>query len=342
MRDGPLYTPLDPELEWYLAKLYYSEIESGVHQLYSHWDRTHACSEPYVIAARRNLSSAHPVFRLMKPHFRYTIAINAIARQRLVCALGHIENAFFSGKYSMAMAADLYDKLWDFNHQSLPEDIHARGVGDQAIIPEYPYRDDGLLIWGAIETMVNDYLKLFYHSDDDVATDIEIQNWINEIKTKGHPVKAHTFYDLKDIKSLTKFLTTIIWTVTGHHAAVNFSQYDYTSYLLNYPTNMRKPPPKEKGGITEEFIMETIPNLESSMLSVSVTRTLSSYAATGEEEYIGSSLEKWVHEPEGIKILANFKTRLAEIDKIIEEKNKTRLVPYPYLRPTRIPNSIAI
>jgi hypothetical protein len=44
-----------------VAKLVFQSVDSGWHQLVSHWLRTHACVEPYLIATRRRLPAAHPV-----------------------------------------------------------------------------------------------------------------------------------------------------------------------------------------------------------------------------------------------------------------------------------------
>lgn len=46
---------------WLLAKTIISSLDSGIHQLISHWLRTHACVEPYIIATRRELSVLNPV-----------------------------------------------------------------------------------------------------------------------------------------------------------------------------------------------------------------------------------------------------------------------------------------
>jgi lipoxygenase len=43
----------------------------------SHYLIGHACQEPYIIALMRNVSALHPVFKLMRPHFRYTCARKA-------------------------------------------------------------------------------------------------------------------------------------------------------------------------------------------------------------------------------------------------------------------------
>ncbi|KAF4356358.1 hypothetical protein F8388_013223 [Cannabis sativa] len=48
--------------------------------------KTHSITEPYVIATNRQLSIMHPVHRLLHPHFRYTMEINALAREALINA----------------------------------------------------------------------------------------------------------------------------------------------------------------------------------------------------------------------------------------------------------------
>ena len=60
--------------------------------------QTHGCQEPYVIATNRQLSAQHPLHRLLHPHLRYTMQINAQARGTLVNCSGLIEKNFFGGK----------------------------------------------------------------------------------------------------------------------------------------------------------------------------------------------------------------------------------------------------
>lgn len=46
---------------WELSKLVFRSLDVGVHQLISHWLRCHAAIEPFLIALRRQISTAHPV-----------------------------------------------------------------------------------------------------------------------------------------------------------------------------------------------------------------------------------------------------------------------------------------
>ncbi|CAN6248813.1 unnamed protein product [Urochloa humidicola] len=129
---------------WQLAKAHVCSNDAGVHQLINHWLRTHASMEPFIIAAHRQLSAMHPIFKLLKPHMRYTLKINAIARQILINGDGVIESAFTPGRYCMEMSAFAYRELWRLDQEGLPpiSKRHGRGGPDQAARP--PPADRGL------------------------------------------------------------------------------------------------------------------------------------------------------------------------------------------------------
>lgn len=88
--------------------------------------RTHCVTEPYIIATNRQLSVMHPIYRLLHPHFRYTMEINSLARESLINADGIIETSFAPGKYCMEICSAAYDKLWRFDHEALPNDLISR------------------------------------------------------------------------------------------------------------------------------------------------------------------------------------------------------------------------
>lgn len=90
--------------------------------------RTHACTEPYIIATYRQLSALHPIAKLMKPHLRYTMEINAAARQNLINAGGVIESNFTPGPYALEMSAAVYGLKWRFDMEGLPADLIRRCV----------------------------------------------------------------------------------------------------------------------------------------------------------------------------------------------------------------------
>ncbi|KAK9289113.1 hypothetical protein L1049_017586 [Liquidambar formosana] len=141
-----VYTPAEQGVKgysiWQLAKAYVAVNDSGYHQLISHWLNTHAVIEPFVIATNRQLSVLHPIYKLLHPHFRDTMHVNALGRQILTNAGGMIENTVFPGKYSMEMSAIAY-KNWVFPEQALPADLIKR---------RWSFRNRGLEEIGQLQT----------------------------------------------------------------------------------------------------------------------------------------------------------------------------------------------
>lgn len=84
--------------------------------------------EPFIIAAHRQLSVMHPVFKLLKPHLKHTLQINALAREALINAGGIIECDFSTGKYSAEIISTAYRDWWRFDKEALPADLIRRFV----------------------------------------------------------------------------------------------------------------------------------------------------------------------------------------------------------------------
>ncbi|KAJ6702592.1 LIPOXYGENASE [Salix koriyanagi] len=359
-----VFTPCDHSTGfwlWMLAKAHVLAHDSGYHQLVSHWLRTHCVVEPYIIAANRQLSVMHPVFRLLRPHFRNTMATNAVARQSLINAGGTIESSFSPGKYSMEICSVAYDKLWRFDHEALPNDLISRGMavedptaphGLKLTIEDYPFANDGLILWDAIKQWVSDYVHHYYPDPSVVACDEELQAWWAEIRTVGHADKKDEPWwpELKTPHNLIDILATIIWVASAHHAAVNFGQYTYAGYFPNRPTIARIKMPTEDP--TDEdwnrflekpdaVLLETYPSKLQATTIIAALYVLSYHSPS--EEYIGEHIEAaWADDPTIKTAFEKFNRRLKELEEIINERNanpelKNRngagIVPYELLKP---------
>ncbi|KAH1237701.1 Seed linoleate 9S-lipoxygenase-2 [Glycine max] len=346
---------------WLLAKAYVVVNDTNYHQLISHWLHTHAVMEPFSIATHRQLSVLHPIYKLLHPHFRDTININALARQSLINAGSIIEQTFLPGKYSMEMSSAVY-KNWVFTDQALPTDLIKRGLavkdhtsphGLRLMIKDYPYAVDGLEIWDAIKTWVQEYVNLYYSNDKAVEEDTELQAWWKEVVEKGHgDLKDNEWPIMKTCQELIDSCTIIIWIGSALHAAVNFGQYPYGGYILNRPTQSRRllPEPKTKEydemvKNPQEAFLRTITPKFQTVIDLTVMEILSSHSS--DEIYLGQrDTPNWTSDQNAKDVFETFTKTLAEIEKKISERNNNQELknrtgpakfPYTVLLPTSEP-----
>ncbi|KAL2942038.1 putative linoleate 9S-lipoxygenase 5 [Bienertia sinuspersici] len=326
-------------------------------------------------ATNRQLSVLHPIYKLLHPHFRYTMDINAVARQVLLNADGLLEKTVFPHQYSMELSSSVY-KNWVFTDQAVPRELIKRGMavkdcqspnGYKLLIEDYPYAVDALEIWSAIETWVKDYCAFYYKSDYMVANDIELQAWWKEIREEGHGDKKDEKWwpKMHNFDELTQTCTTIIWIASALHAAVNFGQYPYAGYHPNRPTISRRFMPEPNTPEYEELkknpdnvFLKTISSKLQSLLGISLIELLSRHSS--DEVYLGQrDTQEWAADKGPLEAFEKFGKKLEEIEDKILERNKdgrwkNRVgpvkVPYTLLYPTSdagltgrgIPNSTSI
>ncbi|XP_062191781.1 probable lipoxygenase 8, chloroplastic [Phragmites australis] len=364
---------------WRMAKSHVRAHDSGHHELVSHWLRTHCAVEPYIIAANRQLSEMHPIYQLLHPHFRYTMRINALARSALINAGGIIELSFSPQKYSMELSSVAYDQLWRFDMEALPADLIRRGMAEEdpkaehglkLTIKDYPFANDGLLIWDAIKGWVQAYVLRFYPDAGSLAGDAELQAFWTELRTVGHGDKkdAPGWPTLDTPESLAHALTTIIWVASAHHAAVNFGQYDFGGYFPNRPsiarTNMPVEEPVDADALAafldnpDQALRECFPSQVQATLVMAVLDLLSTHSP--DEEYLGGlETAPWNDDGAVQAAYGQFNARLKEIEGIIDGRNTDRrlknrcgagILPYQLMKPFSqegvtgkgIPNSTSI
>jgi lipoxygenase len=61
--------------------------------------------------------------------------------------------------------------------------------GLKLTIEDYPFANDGLLLWDAIKEWVSDYVNHYYPNPSLIEFDQELQQWWTEIRTLGHADK---------------------------------------------------------------------------------------------------------------------------------------------------------
>ena len=328
------------EPNWMLAKTVVQIADANYHELISHLGRTHLFIEPFAIATNRQLASNHPLYVLLKPHFQGTLAINDAAQSGLINAGGTIDS-LLAGTITSSRALSVQGvKTYNFDEAILPVALKKRGVDDPNLLPDYPYRDDALLVWDAISTWVKSYLSIYYFNDNDVIRDSELQAWAQEIISDngGRVTSFGQSGQIRTFDYLVNAVTLLIFTGSAQHAAVNFPQGDLMVYAPAFPLAGYTPAPTSTTGASEADFFAMLPPIDQAKSQLTMTYILGSVYYTTLGEY-GPSYFKddRIQQP-----LIDFQDHLKAIESTIKSRNEKRVTDYNYLRPSRIPQSINI
>ncbi|OAY66681.1 putative lipoxygenase 6 [Ananas comosus] len=330
---------------WMLGKAHVCSNDAGIHQLVNHWLRTHANMEPFILAAHRQMSTMHPVFKLLHPHMRYTLEINALARQSLINAEGVIEG--------------------------VAEEDPTQPHGLKLLIEDYPYANDGMLLWSTIRSWVESYVGLYYPDAARVRSDPELQAWYHESVHVGHADlrSAPWWSPLSTPDDLVALLTTLIWLASAQHAALNFGQYPLGGYVPSRPPLMRRLLPDPARDPVEyetflanphRFFLAAMPGVLEATKFMAVVDTLSTHSP--DEEYLGEERQQaaaWTSDAAAQVAFKKFSAEVRRAEKEIERRNAdparsnrcgAGVLPYELLAPSSppgvtcrgVPNSISI
>ncbi|XP_071838611.1 polyunsaturated fatty acid 5-lipoxygenase-like [Apostichopus japonicus] len=341
--NNPVFLPTDDQYTWLLAKMWFNNADASFHQTCTHLGYTHLIMEPIAVATHRSLSPSHPMFRLLAPHFLYLLAINSRGLSFLISPGGWVDKCMTIGCSGMFNLVVRQLGNWRMDtHGTLPNDLKERGV-DGKVLQNYYYRDDALLMYNAIKNYVSEVAISFYNTPDKVINDQELQEWAHTLSAP--PSEGGTGVPgvpgggkFQSVEEVAQVITSIIFMGSVAHAACNFSQYDDYGFPPNYPAFLQGMPITDKKPRTENDINQTLPPKDVTLDTLLITRLLSMQGTRP----LGDFEVKYLFDPASEKALQNFRKELNEVATIIDERNKTRPVPYKYLHPDRVPNSITI
>ncbi|MEO1491191.1 MAG: lipoxygenase family protein [Pseudomonadota bacterium] len=339
---GPIFTPKDDAQLWLAVKAYTASADAQMHEVVEHLLHGHLIVEVFDVAMHRTLPDAHPINKLLMPHLEYTMAVNNSARTAMLAPGGPIDKTMAIGaKGAFELMGRAWWEQWDFEMHNIPADIKARGLDDCEVLPNFPWRDDALALWGVIERYVTNMVDYFYNSDQDVIDDWELQAFHHEVRsTEGGNVRGMPGGDdgFTSRAVLVEVLTRIIYAATAGHAAVNNGQYDYYGYIPNTPGALyREPPRKTTEDWTETDLARAMPPFKAASIQILMVRLLSRET----EMPIGKFHWRFFAGTQGVlPIVTEFRRELFALAEQIEARNRALDVPYTYLDPKQVACSI--
>lgn len=343
-QDNPVFTPA-ADAEWRLAKLFVQVADANHHEMASHLAGTHLAVEPFAVATGRNLAPEHPVSQLLRPHLRYTMARNREAQLRLINPDGPVDELLGS---TLAGSLEIARRAWrgfrahrgfGILRSSFPQDLRSRGLDNSNRLPHYPYRDDGQLLWDAIGDYVRAYLACFYREPRDITEDDEIQAWCRDLADPHGGAVPEMPTRLHSVGELAEVLQCVLFIAGPMHAATNFPQYPAMGFVSNMPMAAYQPPPVSVGcGIYgDEYLCATLPPASLAAKQLVIVYNLSSYR----HDELGNFGDSPFADDVAL-VQTSFRKALLDCEKRIVERNRLRRYPYEFLRPSLVPNSIAV
>uniref|UniRef100_A0A8C1LVH0 Hydroperoxide isomerase ALOXE3-like n=1 Tax=Cyprinus carpio TaxID=7962 RepID=A0A8C1LVH0_CYPCA len=317
---NPVFLPSDSAPDWLLAKMWVRNSDFQVHQLLSHFLRTHLFGEVCCTATLRQLPEIHPLHQLLMPHLRSTLQINIQARFTLLATKGVFDKSIGCGLEAIPLLLARGTQRLRYSSMCVPDDVKIRGLD---ALPICYYAQDALRVWDALHRFVAGWIRLYYCNDEDVQHDCELQNWIWEIFTEG-------FLGLSHIGSRRELLHILFYCI----------RLDFNIWIPNSPAAMSRPPSQTKGSVSEEDIFSFLPEVNSSCHVLSILSLLSQPAI----DFVPlCHYNEWYFSSGAIaKLVEEVRRELKTLAKDIADRNSQLELPYPYLSPDRIENSVTI
>ncbi|WP_167837757.1 lipoxygenase family protein [Nocardia altamirensis] len=326
---------------WQMAKTVVQTADFNHHEMLAHLGRGHLISEALTVATHRTLAPNHPLGMLLMPHFEGDIWVNLLAATVIIApnTFGDLILAPQLGDIVSTIIEDR--KTWDFYERMPHRDFARRGVDNAAVLKDFPYRDDSLLIWDAIEEWVGDYLRVYYQNDGDVQGDTELAAWCAEIATAG---RITGFRPITSVDQLVEVATMIVYTTSAYHASVNFPQSGLMAYTPFVSGMTAAPAPVHTTGHTEADWIKMLPCMLTTLAQFFFLHQLGDIYYRPLGDYRTNTFpfppvfgDPRITGPGGP--LERFRANLRKAEDEIKRRNPNRFQPYEFLLPSNIPTS---
>ena len=222
-----ILTPADDYWSWQMAKTVFMSMYamSGVVDHLS----MHVYIAPIAISFYRNIPKAHPLRALLEPHLMSLIRNNHFGIFWDTGTQLADRNSY--GPPDQGLLTGMADKItgwtgqtfldavvkragwYDFIEHSTPLDRSQPNAF--SAIEDFPLHDDDNA-YPIIERWVRRYLSLYYRSDEDVRSDVELQQFCQETSVQGQVAGFPAI--VSDFEQLVDMASRVIYWMSVNHA----------------------------------------------------------------------------------------------------------------------------
>lgn len=332
----PVRTPADG-WHWRMANQCVQVADANHHEGSAHLGRTHLVMESVGLAMKRELAPNHPLAALLEPHLETTFAINHSAKTSLIAPGGTVSQVFAPKIRAFGDFVHSQVSTYSIRDAHPAIDLAKRGLDDTDVLPTHPYRDDILPVHAAIQGHVSRYLRLYYSSDEVLRADPELAGFVRALGARDGG-RLHDVPAVNTVDDLVGLITSFVWIATAQHSAMNFPQYRFMGYMPNMAGALFGPVPDASTANTEEAFLDLLPPSKVTHNGVSMVYLLSHLRATK----LGHYSPRDFADPRVLPLVARFARDLEQIESDTSARDAGRWLPYPYLLPSNILQSISI
>ncbi|RYO74740.1 hypothetical protein DL766_004180 [Monosporascus sp. MC13-8B] len=260
-----IYTPLDEENDWLLAKAMFNQNDLFHGQIY-HLANSHAVAEIVHQAALRTMSGNHPILALLDRLMYQAYAIRPVGESVLFNEGGIFDQSFAVSNHGVRQfATDFYPIAGAFRSNYFEENIRRRGLINCTYgpdLPHFPFYEDGSQILPVIRRFVQSFVDAYYETDAMLALDWEVQAWVKEANGPAMVIDFPAA-PLEKAGTLVDIITHIAWLGGVSHHVLNAGEPIATSGVLPlHPAALYAPPPEQKG---VKDLLRFLPNEQKSV-----------------------------------------------------------------------------
>ncbi len=322
-------TPLDGD-RWKAARLLLNVADVNYSELCLHLARAHLMTTPFAVALHRRLDRRHPIYQFLLPHLRFEWFVSKMAwLQGIRTNQGFLVRSLAgSAHWSRQLAGELW-RSQTFAEQHFLRDLAARQMDDAPI--DYPYRDDGKLVWQAIAEFAEAYVALTYTDERALQDDAPLHAFLAEVESPdgGNVRGLLPAGKLSSRAELAEILTQVLFTAGPVHALLHFASAAKLQDMELHPAYL-KANPMSSG-------QSALPGRQAIHQFTRVMGTNTRHDRLGQ---LGNY-------PLGRRsdcqpLVEKFQQRLVEVEETIVTRNRARFAPYIHLLPSRICNGITV
>eukprot|EP01135_Chromosphaera_perkinsii_P002049 Nk52_evm10s216 gene=Nk52_evmTU10s216 len=342
LSNGFVYTPpvnsktTSTESEWLMAKIALNSAEGAWQNSYHFWN-CHSNMEPIFVEMMRHVSVHHPVYQLMKHHYKNLFAQTVIGLFGLFRKGSDLDQFYGWGAYGFMAHGEGTKEATELDiTRPINEDLSQRKVDK---LKNNRFAESALKYDAAIRDFVKGFLDKTYPSDKDLQRDDEIQNWAKSVRD-ANGAAIQTFPSgFKTKSELANVLANQIYLLSIKHNALNNDAAWHVNAQPITPSAFWKDLPTSQGQKVDVrgFLAPT-----RELLSLHAVTTATFYRNVQSKHnlvtgvYAGSAVEKFA--PEEVK---KFRAKVKEIGNSANNLEKKVASPttvqYSSMNPERCP-----